>query len=85
MYDDFKQAMWETLHTDDDACASLLAPWGLGARVGLVEGDLSVREALTYARVLTELGRDVEAREVFEAVVAAVLHLPQPGLRQRAA
>jgi hypothetical protein len=64
------------LPVDEDACVALLQPWGLAAHVSLVEGDVSVREALTYARVLLEIGRDEEAWEVFEAVLAALMHVP---------
>jgi hypothetical protein len=77
VFDDFKQAMWELLHSDDEACAALLAPWGLDATVSLVEGDVSVIEALGYARVLAEMGLDDQAHEIFECVVASVLRAPR--------
>jgi hypothetical protein len=76
MFDDFRQAVWELLSSDDGACAGLLAPWDHGAAVSLVEGDLSVPDALAYARGLADMGRDDQARELFDAVLRAVLRMP---------
>jgi len=61
---------------DDELVTELLRP--LGAHrltVELVEGDLSLPEAVVYARGLSELGLAAQADEVLGAVVAAL----QPG------
>jgi hypothetical protein len=76
MFEQFKHTLWELLPVDEEACVALLHPWGLAAKVVLVEGELSVREALTYARVLMELGREEEAYGVFEAVVSTLMQAP---------
>jgi len=76
MFEQFKQTLWELLPVDEEACVALLTPWGLSAKVVLVEGELSVREALTYARVLVEIGRDEEAYGVFDAVLSSLMQVP---------
>ena len=76
MFEQFKQTLWELVPVDEDVCVALLQPWGLAVRVPLVEGELSVREAIRYVRVLLEIGRDDQAWEVFEAVLATLRHVP---------
>ena len=73
MFEQFKQTLWELLSVDELACGVLLQPWGLTAKVQLIEGELSVREALTYARVLRELGREEDAYAVFQAVLESLM------------
>lgn len=76
MFEQFKQTLWELLPVDEQACVALLQPWGLQAKVNLIEGELSVREALTYARVLHELGREEDAYSVFLAVLESMMVTP---------
>jgi len=58
---------------DEEALVAVLSPLGAGeATVQLVEGDLSVRDALSYARGLSELGLAAQADEVVGAVIEAL-------------
>lgn len=64
---------------DVAACASLLVGVGgsMAATVALVEADVTVEEALSYAGVLYDLGRGTEADEVArEAVLGALRPAP---------
>jgi hypothetical protein len=67
--------LFEVLTTDDDgACTSLLAASGgaIGATVSLFEADVTVEEALSYARIMLDLGQEARAIElVREALLAA--------------
>ena len=66
-----QQLAWDVLASDDLACFGLLEGLGGSDRVvPLIVEDLSVREALAYARTLIELGLDLQAREVFEGFFA---------------
>ena len=60
---------------DEDACLAVIHCVGSRgtATVHLIEGDLTPREALSYARVMMELGNDGLAQEVVQAVVQAQL------------
>lgn len=49
------------------------------ARVELIEEELSIEEALTYAYILQELGEELRAGELFKAIVAAAFHNPTFG------
>jgi len=60
-------------HADADVLVDVLRPLGVADHtVSLVEGDLTVSEALTYARGLAELGFAWQAEEVLSAVYDAL-------------
>jgi hypothetical protein len=83
MYTDFADSLWALLCTDDEAAARLLEPLGASeVVVPLVEGDLSVADAMAYARGLHELGLDAQARELLEAVLTAMAGCPAQGSQQ---
>lgn len=70
------------LSAGSEASSTVLADLGLAhaaeATVALFEGDVTVAEALDYARVLVEHGRPVEAEEVFrQALAVAMSAVPQ--------
>lgn len=67
------QAFFEMLMVDDMAAATLLAAMGgsLAARVALIECDITVEEALSYARVLLDLGEDGQAGEIAQEAMNA--------------
>ena len=67
------QAFFEMLMVDDLAAGVLLATMGgsLVARVALIEADVTVAEALSYARVLLDLGEDSRAGELAQIAMTA--------------
>jgi len=77
----------ELLNSGDltTATTTLVAVGGsLVATVRLVEADVTVEEALSYAGVLHGLGDRDRARELFRQAVAASLHRMTPvPLRRR--
>lgn len=79
MFHDFRQTAWDVMCIDDAACVRLLEPFGTAGVVALVEGELSVAEAVAYAHTLLELGLEAQAEELFDAVLAEVLRLPAQG------
>jgi hypothetical protein len=75
-YASYFGAVIDVLCQGDEAAAMQLVG-STGSLVRLVEDDLTVAEALSYAAVLIELGRDVEAEEVVAAIVGTRLaHTP---------
>ena len=56
-----------------ELAVSLLRAAGVGrdVRVQLFEGDLSIEEALAYARMLTEIGDDQRAAELYDEIFQA--------------
>lgn len=75
------QMLLDLVSTDDDGvCSSLLAAVGgsLGATVALIEADVTVEEALSYARVMFDLGQAEAAREVVREAVLAAFGVPRP-------
>lgn len=69
----------EVLEVGEEMCLGLIrASGGRGGVVELVEGTISSLDALAYARVLIELGRQLEAEEVVRAVIGAELDIPTP-------
>lgn len=69
-------------HAAPEIAVQLLRSAGVGAgvRVQLFEGDLSLFEALAYARMLREIGDDARANELYTEVIAASFS-PTYGLR----
>ncbi|MBW1877816.1 MAG: hypothetical protein JRJ84_05600 [Deltaproteobacteria bacterium] len=65
--------LFDLLTTGDDGVSLLAASGGaIGATVSLFEADVTVEEALSYARVLLDLGQETQASElVREALFAA--------------
>jgi hypothetical protein len=64
--------LWDLLvDSKEDACFELIChtrPAARTAGVDLIEGRLMPDEAVNYARILLELGREVCAEEVLRAV-----------------
>ncbi|TNE89634.1 MAG: hypothetical protein EP330_10730 [Deltaproteobacteria bacterium] len=56
-----------------EVAIALLRAAGIGddVRVELFEGDLSLFEALAYARMLREIGDDLRADELYDEVIRA--------------
>lgn len=74
MYNDFADTIWRLVCFDDEEAFAMLARLRLtSGTVRLVEGDLSVDEALAYVRGLHEMGLDLEARELLDETVRTVL------------
>ena len=73
----WQSALYELLIDEDERAAlSVLAtshPRAHQAVVCLIEADLSVEEAMAYARVLSEMGREIEAVDVFGAIMRAAV------------
>lgn len=68
------RTLFELLDVGEELCLHLIRTYGgRGGTVELVEGEATSLDALTYARVLLELGRPVEAEEVLRAVLGAEL------------
>jgi len=65
--------LFDILTTGEDGASLLAASGGaIGATVSLFEADVTVEEALSYARVLFDLGEEARASElVREALLAA--------------
>lgn len=80
MYTDFADTLWQLLCTDEEAAARVLQPLGAErAVVELIEADLTVDEALAYARGLHELGMDAQAHELLEAILQSLLAMGPQG------
>lgn len=65
-----------------EMAVQLLRAAGIGSdvRVQLFEGDLTLFEALAYARMLREIGDDLRADELYEEVLLAAFS-PTYGIR----
>jgi hypothetical protein len=70
---------------DEEACLSFIRAGSSGGpgRVKLIEGELTAIEALQYARVLLELDREAEAREIVDAVIASEIAAARGGYTSR--
>lgn len=74
MYNDFAETVWRLVCFDDQEAVAMLARLHLSSgTVRLIEGDLTVEEALAYVRGLHEMGLEVEARELLDATLRVVL------------
>jgi hypothetical protein len=65
-----------------DLAMSLLRSAGVrrGVRVQLFEGDLTLEEALSYARMLAEIGDDQRSSELYDEILSACFS-PTYGMR----
>ena len=77
---DLRQTAWDVLRVDDEACVTLFEPFGTDGQVQLIEGALSVPEAIAYVHLLMEMGLEAQAEEVFDALLAVVLGAVAPAI-----
>ncbi|MEZ4318981.1 MAG: hypothetical protein R3F61_15815 [Myxococcota bacterium] len=77
-FESYYYAVVEILRSvDEGAALALLGMSGEAELVTLLEGQTTVMEALSYARVMFEIGMDEVAHDVLREIMSAGMRVPE--------